>query len=59
MTLPDKQKPAPGERGGLLSGVLLDGEHAHSRRDDPENARLMLRSVFNDDGHFQGLEVAS
>lgn len=59
MPSPEKQKPAPRERDGLLIGVLLDGEPSDHTPNAPGIARVMLRSLFNDDGHFQGLEVLS
>ena len=39
------------------SGGKLEQTQTYSRNGAP--ARLTFRSVFNDDGHFQGLEVAS
>lgn len=54
-----KKKPAPVTRGGLQSGEVSFG-YEHQEYTPPRSlaARVILRSIMNDDGHFCGLEVA-
>jgi hypothetical protein len=57
MALIDTQKPAPGQRDGLLGAVLLDGEPSENSPPQPRVARLILCLSFNDDGHLVRLET--
>jgi hypothetical protein len=52
-------RAAPAKRQPDRVVVQLDGEPFEYTPPPPAIARLILRSVINDDGHFQGLEVAS
>lgn len=54
-----KEKPAPNSWGGLRNGEVSFG-HEPPKHYSPTAipARLILRSIQNDDGHFCGLEVA-
>lgn len=54
---PKIERAAPATRRPPLKGVQLGGEHRHLTPRAPQIARLMLRSIANDDGHFVGLEV--
>lgn len=51
------ERAAPAKRQPPLECVQLGGEHRHLTPRAPQIARLMLRSIANDDGHFVGLEV--
>ena len=54
----------PTKNPGALAGATgvrdrYEAETQTSYRQPDRPARLTFRSIFNDDGHFQGLEVAS
>jgi hypothetical protein len=51
------ERAAPAKKRPPLECVQLGGEHRHFTPRAPQIARLMLRSIANDDGHFVGLEV--
>lgn len=53
------ERAAPARRRPDQVVVHLDGEPAEYSPRTPVIARLILRTVTNDDGHYQGLEVAS
>lgn len=57
MTPTPMRKPAPGERDGLSERAHFDRELSKYRRSGPRLARICLRPIISDDGHFQGLEV--
>lgn len=60
MSPPDSKNPgARAGATGVKSGLKLGGsgqEKPYTER--PSAARILLRSIVSDDGHFQGLEVA-
>lgn len=53
------ERAAPAKRQPDQVVVQLDGEPFEYTPAPPSIARLILRTVMNDDGHFQGLEVAN
>lgn len=56
-----KQKRRPlGKGDGALECLQLGGSgQVETYRKAPRRATLTLRTVFNDDGHFLGLEAAN
>lgn len=57
---PRKAK-TPARRGGATgapNGSAWRLEQMEGYTDRPRPARILLRSIVSDDGHFQGLEVA-
>lgn len=54
----NENRGAPAKGGPDPCVVQLDGEPHEYTPPPPQIARIVLRSVANDDGHFTGLEVA-
>jgi hypothetical protein len=52
-------RAAPAKRRPDQDVVLLDGEPTDYSNSPPFVARVVLRSIVSDEGHFQGLEAAS
>lgn len=56
--IPKKDAPRRRTNGERGAGVLLCGEHPSYTDRQPAPASVKLRELFNDGGHFVGLEVA-
>lgn len=56
---PNENRAAPAKRRPDQHVVLLDGEPSEYSPPAPFVARVVLRSIVSDEGHFQGLEAAS
>ena len=56
---PNNNRAAPAKRRPDQDVVLLDGEPTDYSKAPPLVARVILRSIVSDQGHFQGLEAAS
>lgn len=53
-----QERVAPAKRRPDQEITRLDGSHPEYSPAPALCARLTLRSIVSDDGHFQGLEVA-
>ena len=59
MSPPDSKNPgALAGATGVRKGSAWRLEQLKPYTDRPRPARILLRSIVSDDGHFQGLEVA-
>ena len=47
-----------GGHTGASNGSAWRREQSEAYTETPSAARILLRSIVSDDGHFQGLEVA-